>query len=601
MKRSPEHCQALKQAKANQSPARKALARQRLRATQLGITLSELERLDKERDRPRTCPRCGNEFQLTRVQWGRLRKNPDYLAYCTVACGNQARWDAKSKEDRKGHGQSCSRAMLRVHAQRTPEERHNIALRGHLDRDYTNLRKALAAVPYARRVAAAKAGHSRRSPGQLQETWNNKSPDELGRIFRERIKTSQARGNYSGTSRWEEEAYALLVAAFGSGSQNVVRQHADSRYPYPCDFYLPKYDVFIELHGFWVHGPGPYDSKNPEHLRLAEAWRKKAKTQSMYAAALKAWTVRDPAKVEAARAHRLNLYRFYSVDELKSWLKVLKTRKVLSPIPVRDPWFDRLSKINAGRIVKHFQFKTFHAQELEAWADLGTRIKLYANRQTWVGKQPAAISDQSILTGLNLAGLARGYSSFDPVWLHQFVALTGAQRIYDPCGGWGHRMLAAAHSGVDYIYNDVNLATARGALRIKAWLSKKSQARSRIWVGNNDAADPCLKATLRGLEPDSVFTCPPYHAAEWYSAQGAENLAAEEFALWWGRVLKTFPRSVKNIGLVIPSKMLEVFTQGLVIVSQHALSRGDAVFFRSGDFANRSREVLVVAAATKPW
>ena len=40
-----------------------------------------------------------------------------------------------------------------------------------------------------------------------------------------------------------------------------VEEYSDSRYPFPCDFYLPDLDYFIEIHGSWVHGGHLYNEK----------------------------------------------------------------------------------------------------------------------------------------------------------------------------------------------------------------------------------------------------------------------------------------------------------------------------------------------------
>lgn len=47
---------------------------------------------------------------------------------------------------------------------------------------------------------------------------------------------------------------------------SVIHQYYSKLYPYHCDYYLPLYDLYIELNGIWTHGPHPYDSNNQEDI-----------------------------------------------------------------------------------------------------------------------------------------------------------------------------------------------------------------------------------------------------------------------------------------------------------------------------------------------
>lgn len=50
---------------------------------------------------------------------------------------------------------------------------------------------------------------------------------------------------------------------------------------------------------------------------------------------------------------------------------------------------------------------------------------------------------------------------------------------------------------------------------------------------NNDSANQLVTG-----DADAIITCPPYKGIEVYSENGAENLSDEEFAAWWGEVVK---------------------------------------------------------------
>jgi len=46
--------------------------------------------------------------------------------------------------------------------------------------------------------------------------------------------------------------------------------YGGERYPYEVDFWLPKYDLFIEIQGHWTHGDHPYDESNEDDKALLE-------------------------------------------------------------------------------------------------------------------------------------------------------------------------------------------------------------------------------------------------------------------------------------------------------------------------------------------
>ena len=52
---------------------------------------------------------------------------------------------------------------------------------------------------------------------------------------------------------------------------NIKTQFSDNRYPFLCDFYIEKLDLFIEYNGHWTHGSHPFDINNKNDiLKLKE-------------------------------------------------------------------------------------------------------------------------------------------------------------------------------------------------------------------------------------------------------------------------------------------------------------------------------------------
>lgn len=98
----------------------------------------------------------------------------------------------------------------------------------------------------------------------------------------------------------------------------------DPRYPYFCDFYLPKTDTFIELHGFWMHGKHWFDSNNLDDLNMLNSWIAKSKTRPIYKEAIKCWTEIDVKKRECAIKNNLNYIVLWTKQDIDNWIDTLK-------------------------------------------------------------------------------------------------------------------------------------------------------------------------------------------------------------------------------------------------------------------------------------
>lgn len=94
---------------------------------------------------------------------------------------------------------------------------------------------------------------------------------------------------------------------------DVLYQHKDSkRYPFRCDYYIPKYDIFIEYNGFWTHGGHPFDKNSIEDLVKSEQW--KNSERKSYNAAYKTWVIKDTLKRETAQKNNLKYIELWYND-----------------------------------------------------------------------------------------------------------------------------------------------------------------------------------------------------------------------------------------------------------------------------------------------
>ena len=123
--------------------------------------------------------------------------------------------------------------------------------------------------------------------------------------------TKKRNGTFN-TSRPEEELFRSLCNEYGS--ENVLKQYVDERYPFRCDFYIPSEDLFIEYNGTIEHNGRPYNPELLEDIKELEALTAKAEEKgcnSRYWNIIKWWTEVDPLKLKTLRMNNLNFRVIY--------------------------------------------------------------------------------------------------------------------------------------------------------------------------------------------------------------------------------------------------------------------------------------------------
>lgn len=140
--------------------------------------------------------------------------------------------------------------------------------------------------------------------------------------------TCQERYNcdwYSQTDEYKEKSYETRKnhKTFNSSkieqdfkkyleNKNIkyIHQYKSKLYPYYCDFYLPDYDLYIEIQGTWTHGGHPFDENNYEDIKKINIW--KSKNTKYYDCAIKNWTINDVLKRKTAKNNKLNYLEIFS-------------------------------------------------------------------------------------------------------------------------------------------------------------------------------------------------------------------------------------------------------------------------------------------------
>lgn len=120
--------------------------------------------------------------------------------------------------------------------------------------------------------------------------------------------------NTSGTSKQEESILSSLKNNFSKVYRNYNK---DPRYPFPCDFYIPERDLFVEYNGYWTHGDEWYDGRKSDSKNLVETWS--SKMSEFYKTAIRTFTVNDTLKRKTAKKNNLNYVVLWNEKDIEDW------------------------------------------------------------------------------------------------------------------------------------------------------------------------------------------------------------------------------------------------------------------------------------------
>lgn len=133
---------------------------------------------------------------------------------------------------------------------------------------------------------------------------------------KQKIVETKRKHNKMKTSQIEEDCYNWLCEEYGI--DNIIRQYKDIRYInlennhlYWCDFYIKTKDIFIEIQGYWGHGPHPFDENNKEDLALVEKWKECATKKEIYKRAIEGWINDDVKKRKIAKQNNLRYIEIF--------------------------------------------------------------------------------------------------------------------------------------------------------------------------------------------------------------------------------------------------------------------------------------------------
>ena len=136
-----------------------------------------------------------------------------------------------------------------------------------------------------------------------------------------RIATKRKNGTLNSSSD-ELQFEQALVKIFGQSG--YIAQYSDLRYPYKCDFYIPSFDLFIELNHHWTHGNHLFNKDSSLDLEKLANWQCKSQHSKFYKQAIYVWTELDPKKLNCAKEHNLNYLVSYNRLDMLQLIERLK-------------------------------------------------------------------------------------------------------------------------------------------------------------------------------------------------------------------------------------------------------------------------------------
>lgn len=458
---------------------------------------------------------------------------------------------------------------------------------------------------------------------RLEQSHRMSDPAHQRRI----LSTKRENGTLS-TSSSEDALYGLLVEYANQHGMTVVRQYRDEkRYPFAVDFYIPERDLFIELNGSWSHGGHWYEADREMDQRTVQTWLKKGKKSKYYRVALETWTKRDVRKREAARQAELNYVTLW--DGLESLFDVHLWFALGAP-DGRDwereySWLDlpeSLTDLRSGLegqvqqwadidvteagsrqiswLARSVVWETFYARELQMWeADEvhhrkwgRLRARLLANRLHYLGRLPESALE--VVRGLAISGEIRSYSTFINTAMTAVLDRYEPTSLYDPCSGWGERMITCAQRGVTYTGTDISEAVVQAH---KSLIDRLGLNNAHVMLGDSATRD------MRGGSHEMILTCPPYGDTEIYTKNGAENLDDTAFLEWWGSVVRmSVAPSTRVFAFQISEKWRQRMTdiagqelgKGWRLVDEIDASTSDSHFQRAQSTTKHRGETMVV-------
>jgi hypothetical protein len=145
--------------------------------------------------------------------------------------------------------------------------------------------------------------------GERQSCWF-KTHDHKNRLpeIIDKITESKRKHNTFNTSTIEKK----IIERLTESGIDFHYQYKSSDYPWRCDFWIDKANLYVEIQGHWTHGPHPFNEQSLEDIDIVKKW--KSQNSEFYDVAINSWTKRDVKKRNRAKERNLNYLEIFSCD-----------------------------------------------------------------------------------------------------------------------------------------------------------------------------------------------------------------------------------------------------------------------------------------------
>lgn len=145
--------------------------------------------------------------------------------------------------------------------------------------------------------------------------WAMQNPELVNKLSDSLKKVHQS-GKYNDTHRLNRTFNTSKIemdfkSYLDESNIEYVYQYKSDKYPFDCDFYIPYYDLYIELQGHWTHGKHPYVG-SLEDQSIIDKWR--GINTKFYNHAIYVWTELDVKKRQIAKDNKINYLEIFSIN-----------------------------------------------------------------------------------------------------------------------------------------------------------------------------------------------------------------------------------------------------------------------------------------------
>lgn len=381
--------------------------------------------------------------------------------------------------------------------------------------------------------------------------------DHADEVLEAAIAAKRKNGTFS-VSKPESDMCNILLELY----PDVQFQYRDkNRYPFLCYAYIPSRDLFIELNAMWIHGFHWYDGTMASKQKL-DIWKRKSLNSDFYKEAIDVWTVRDVEKRRTAKDNNLNYVVFWdnNLNDFYMWIALgcpdasdwkieyswLDDSLVLSYLNNDYP-LSNFSEKSISSYIRHIQNRVVFSREYDLWnknalysrKNISLRKWLYLNRFQYNNHiLPGENTTYGLLRAFSISGILRAYSSFNLKLYSEVLINYPSSKIYDPCAGWGERLLYCGLNNKHYVGVDINDKLFDGYDKI---IKNNHLENVQVYCGDSSQYD-----ISQHYQPDICITCPPYFNTEIYTDKGAENMSYADFLSWWDAVVKQCTKSTAS-------------------------------------------------------